>query len=326
MVYVYALCDVYYDSFYLKGLKEVYSFYTFNVDKFPKFRQGVFAVLIEEGDLNIKLIIDSTDSNVISSEELMWCDVYGKVNYNSCSIPEEYSHKIKPIGPSFAIKIWSLPFGIFMFLINFVKFHESISNKREFLANYWRQNNRLPLEAYQSSTSVDNYVFFAGSIWKNERMTNLARSKFIEACKKNSTIVFEGGFTPRNDGDNLYFDNLVVSKRYSLKQYLKNSKRSTIVFNTPAVLSCHGWKLGEFLALGKVIVTTKHINILPADLENNVEVVYVNDIDLIENDVKAILQNKQLRVNLGKNARTYFETYLAPKSVIKKLLYPITTL
>ncbi|MCW2119460.1 hypothetical protein [Flavobacterium sp. 7A] len=306
----------------MKGLKELFSSYEFNVDKFPKFRQGVFAVLIQEDELDVKLIIDSADSPCIDEDSLKWCDVYGKVNYISSSIPEIYGQRVQPIGPSFGIKIWSYPNSIFISIMNFIKCKEAISNKREFFANYWRQNKRLPLECYQSSPTADDYVFFAGSIWKNERMTNLARSKFIEACKKNNTIIFEGGFAPRNDGDNMAFDNLVVSKRYSLKDYLKNTKQSTIVFNTPAVLSCHGWKLGEFLALGKAIVTTKHINILPADLRNNVEVVYVDDIELIENDVKAILQNRNRRVNLEQNARTYFDTYLAPKSVIKKLLYP----
>lgn len=320
MVYVYALCNVYYDSFYLKGLKDTFGTYTFNIDKFPKFSQGTFAVLIQEEDLNVKLIIDSNDSNKIDVEKLIWCDIYGKVNFNNYSILEDYCSKIKPIGPSFAIKIWNLPITIFIFLMNFIRFKKFISNKREFLANYWRQKNRLPLECYTNSHSVEGYVFFVSSIWKNEKLTNLARAAFIKGCK-GLEIFFEGGFAPRNDGHNMEFDSLVVAKRYGLKEYIRKIKLSSIVFSTPAVLSCHGWKLGEFLALGKAIITTNHINILPAELKDNVHVIYVDDIKFIEDKIKTVMEDNNLRRMLEINARKYFDTYLAPKNVIKRLLY-----
>lgn len=261
--------------------------------KFPKFSQGTFAVLIQKEGLNVKLIIDSKDSNKIDIEKLIWCDVYGKVNFNNSSILEDYRLKVKPIGPSFAIKIWNLPVAIFISFINFIRFKDFISNKREFFANYWRQKNRLPLESYKNSESVDGYVFFISSIWKNERLTNLTRAAFIKGCR-NLKIIFEGGFAPRKDGDNMDFDNLVVARRYSLIEYVRKIKLSSIVFSTPAVLSCHGWKLGEFLALGKAIITTNHINILPAELKDNIHVIYVDDVRFIEDKIKMLMEDSNL--------------------------------
>ncbi|WP_188049596.1 glycosyltransferase [Flavobacterium sp. GP15] len=319
MVYVYALCDVYYDSFYLKGLQEVFSKYSFNIDKFPKFRQGIFAVIIEEGNLNIKIIIDSTDSNTINMEELKWCDIYGKVNYNTSSLPTESLHKIKPIGPSFAIKIWNLPFAVYISFFNFIKFKRYISNKREFFANYWRQSKRLPMRSYYYTPAVENYIFFAGSIWRNEKETNNARAAFIKSSKR-TNVFFEGGFAPRNNGDNMGFENLVVTKRYSIKEYIKKIKKSAVVFNTPAVLSCHGWKLAEFLALGKSIISTHHINELPSELKENEHILYVDDLDSMDDKIKTLLKNKQVRERLEKNTRKYFEEFLSPKSVITRLI------
>jgi glycosyltransferase involved in cell wall biosynthesis len=320
MVYIYALCNVYYDSFYLKGIKEVFSTYEFNIDKFPKFRQGVFAVLITDYDLNLKLIIDSNDSDEYNEDALKWCDTYGKVNYRDYSIPKEYSSKIKPIGPSFGIKIWSFPLTLFLVLYNFLKFREFITDEREFIANYWRQYRRVPLKHYKNASSLDNYIFFTGSIWQKENQTNNSRAEFIKLCKENNNLDFEGGFAPRDDGNNLNLDNLVVLKRYSLKEYIRKIKKSAITFSTPAVLSCHGWKLGEFLALGKAIISTKHINRLPAELEDGVHVIYVETIDDIREKLNLILFNPKIKNELEKNARIYFDAYLTPKVVIENLI------
>lgn len=319
-IYVYALCDVFYDSFYLKGIQEVFSFYTFNIDKFPKFRQGTFAVLILDANSCIKLIIDSRDTNEYNEDELNWCDVYGKVNYNHSCIPKKYREKIRPIGPSFGIKIWNFPITMLKCINNYLKFRKHILNKREFLANYWRQYNRLSIDFYQYSPSLNQYVFFTGSIWKREPVTNEARATFIKACNNINKIVFEGGFAPRKDGNNLDFGNLVVTKRYGLLEYIQKIKLSAMVFNTPAVLSCHGWKLGEFLALGKAIITTNHLNALPAKLEDNIHVVYVNFNETIADKINLILKDENLKAILEKNSKQYFNEYLAPKKVIERLL------
>lgn len=320
-IYIYALCNLYYDSFYIKGIEEVFSSYKFNTDKFPKFKQGTFAVLIEKNNLEIKIIIDSRDTNEYDEEELNWCDVYGKVNYNILNIPEKFKFKILPIGPSFGLKIWNFPITIVKSFNNYFKFKEHIVNKREFFANYWRQYNRLPLESYeQRKSTVSNYVFFTGSIWKKELLTNNARAAFIDACKNNVDIVFEGGFAPRKDGENLEFNNFVTKKRYPLKYYLDKSKLSTMVFNTPAVLNCHGWKLAEFLALGKAIITTSHYNELPAPIKNNIHALYVDSNTEIKDKINLILADEKLKTSLEKNSKKYFEDYLHPKVVIKRIL------
>jgi hypothetical protein len=319
-IYIYGLCNVFYDGFYIQGIKEIYQDFEFNISKFPKFNQGTFAFIIENDNYSKKIIIDSKDSNQINNIELEWCDVYGKVNYNLNNLPAENSKKIVAIGPSFGIKIWDL-FKTFNYLIlNFIRFKKSISNKREFVANYWRQYKRLKLEKYDFVQSSTNDVFFINSIWKQENETNRNRALFIESCKSNSDIIFEGGFAARSNGDNLGFDDLVYSKKIPLKTYIKKIQNSAFVFSTPAVLSCHGWKLAEFLALGKAIITTPHYNILPKDLLNDVEVIYVNDSDDIKNAIEKITKNFDFKRRLELASKNYFDKYLAPKKVITRLL------
>lgn len=318
-VYVYGLCNVFYDAYYILGLKEVYGNFEFNISKFPSFKQGTFAVIIEDTTASKKIIIDSRDSNEIDAVWLQWCDTYGKINYIEDELIKDL-YKIKVIGPSFGVKIWNGLTTSFYLFFNFLRFRNLISNKRDFVANYWRQYKRLRLKEYCSTISSKKEVFFISSIWKKEVETNNNRALFIEVCKKNPNIVFEGGFAARTDGDNLGFDALVYSKKIPLNCYLGKIKNSAIVFNTPAVLSCHGWKLAEFLALGKAIITTNHLSKLPADLIDYKHLIYANDKEIIEKAVNELIDNVDLKRKLEFQSRKYFEEYLTPKKVIQKMI------
>lgn len=318
-VYVYGLCNVFYDGYYIQGIKELYKDFEFNVSKFPKFGEETFAYIIENENDSRKIIIDSKDSNQINLPELEWCDVYGKVNYNADSLPVKDHEKIVAIGPSFGIKIWSLFETLYYLAFNFIRFKNPALNKREFAANYWRQYKRLKLKKYNLTESSINEVFFLNSIWKKESETNKNRALFIETCKNKQNVNFEGGFAARHNGDNLGFDNLVYSEKIPLKTYIKKIKNSAFVFNTPAVLSCHGWKLAEFLALGKAIITTSHYNKLPVDLVNERHLMYAENHSEISNVIERLITDNSFKKKLESESRNYFETYLAPQKVIKRL-------
>ena len=319
-VYIYGLCNIFYDAYYIQGLNEIYKNFEFNLSKFPSFSQGTFAVIIEEENQSKKIIIDSRDSSRINITELEWCDVYGKINYNSTELPVNHSKKIVPIGPSFGIKIWNLRQTLYFLTFNFLRFKKNIGNKREFLANYWRQYKRLELKKYQYKKSSSNEIFFMNSIWKKENETNENRALFIETCKNNSNLIFEGGFAARTNGDNLGFDKLVYSKKIPLNIYIEKIKNSSFVFNTPAVLSCHGWKLGEFLALGKAIITTHHCNVLPADLEDKKHVLYIANKNELQNSIAKLTDDVGFKNSLESESRNYFDKWLAPKKVILRLV------
>lgn len=319
-VYIYGLCNVYYDSYYILGLKEIFHEIEFNVSKFPDFQQGTFACVVCENGNETKIIIDSRDSNEIDIVSLNWCDKYGKVNLNLSTIPSDLKDKIIAIGPSFGIKIWSFTTTIYLSIINFFRFKKNIIDRRDFLANYWRQYKRKPLTDYFPKNNTKRDVFFIGTIWSKEKSTNNFRALFIKSCLMNERINFEGGFAPRNDRNNMGFDDLVYPNRLQLKAYLSKTKDSAFVFNTPAVLSCHGWKLAEFLAMGKAIISTPHVNILPELLIDNYHVLYASNTFEINEKIKLLLDDNTLKTYLQINSRDYFEKNLKPSVVISKLL------
>jgi len=126
---------------------------------------------------------------------------------------------------------------------------------------------------------------------------------------------------PRTHNDVEGFEAHTVSKRYTLKKYIHKTQESAIVFNTPAVLDCLGWKLGEFLALGKAIISTPLTRVMPATgkrdfyLETKEEDIGVQ--------VRALMADKAARKRLEENAHQYYCDYLSPEKVIMNLIQHI---
>ena len=116
------------------------------------------------------------------------------------------------------------------------------------------------------------------------------------------------------------FNNVVVNQGEPFALWIEKTKRSALVFNTPAFWDCHGWKLGEYLALGKCIVSTKLSNDLPHPLEHGVNIHFVekSEESMCE-AVEYILTHPDYRHKLEKGAREYWETYGTPEASLKLL-------
>ena len=109
--------------------------------------------------------------------------------------------------------------------------------------------------------------------------------------------------------------------RYSMSAYLTKVGRSDVRFNNPAVHGCLGWKLGEFLALGKAIVSLPLDRALPAPLEHGVHIHIVDGSPESLDDALARLRSDDAyRTMLENNARGWYEEHLAPHRLAARLL------
>jgi len=270
----------------------------------------------------VKVFIDASDPPSLVQEGVEWGDVYAKINVDYNEIPDTAKHKVLPIGPSFGIKIWNLPQSLLLALVRYLKFGDSIENPREHFAGYYRQwRYRLPESLFIPGRSRNDYIFFAGSLWKREPETNTYRANFIRVCSSLEGIKFEGGFAPRTRNDVPGFEDLTMIQRIPFPEYLRKLKVSSVAFNTPAVASCHGWKLAEFLALGKAIISTPLTRELPHPLEHGVHIHYVDgSIESIRQAVVDICGNPNYRRKLEENARKYYVAHLQPVQVIDRIL------
>lgn len=319
---LYPAFNALYYSFYLAGLKELCGrALCYRRRAFPAF--GHHALAFETGDdPPRRILISASDGPALQATALAWCDVYGKVNLDPSRVPAADAARCLAIGPSFPVRSWGPATALARAVANFLRCRGRVSSPREHFANFWRQYAyRLPLAAYQPAPAEPGYVFMAATLWKKEAATNLFRAHFVEACRSLPGLEVEGGFVPRRGVPVPGFEHVTSPRRYPAAEYLAKIRRSTVVFNTPAVASCHGWKLGEYLALGKAIVSTPLVRALPAPLVDGVHVHYVDgSVASIRAAVERLVADDGYRRRLEENARTYYLQYLRPARVIERVL------
>ena len=340
-----------YSSYYILGLQHIYGKsaiqYTYAPFKTLGDMGNDMRFIIQEGDKQKKVFLHLNDSYVLQVDDYAWCDVYGCVNANYAKYPGDTYPKLRSLVPSFGIRVEDrltavmrhgaeqlIP--ILSIILNRSRWNKytgrmeskALRNLRNYFGLRYRTwKNREPLSSYVCDIpSEDNYIFFLSTLWysdewnKNDETVNLRRAHFIRACKSIEGVTFEGGLLGDASSSNEKFADVLATHEEPFGQWIEKTKRSALVFNTPAFWDCHGWKLGEYLALGKCIVSTKLSNDLPYPLEHGKNIHFVEDTEeSMREAISYILAHPEYRHKLEKGAREYWEKYGTPEASLKLL-------
>jgi glycosyltransferase involved in cell wall biosynthesis len=323
-VYIDSACDILYSSFYIEGIRKIFKRRSieFSSKYFTEFRHNnnFFCFVVEEEKHTLKIVIDFSDGTKIDNKAYNWSNVYAKINI----LYKDFGKykKLISIGPGFGVRIFSIPATTYYAISNLLKSLGRVTNVKRFLSNYKAQLNRPTLAYYNEFIfSEGNYIYFASSLWRKETETNNFRANFIRAAKSIEGIKFEGGFAPRALKDIDGFDDITMIERASFSEYFGKIKSSIVVFNTPAVLNCHGWKLGEYLALGEAIISTPISRVLPVDLEEGKHYILTDGTEEnIKQQLIKLIKDPELRRKLACNAKKYYCDCLAPDKIIERIL------
>ena len=295
-----------------------------------------FAMVVAEGGVERKVFICTEDVAMVFPDRYEWCDVYAMVNPTSEQVRD--FPKLMPIGPEFGVALYSRAMTVF----NGVKRYCQVRNYtqtplKEFLRDYvYTFVRRRPLQDYEKRVKVrPNYVFHASTLWYNDfagSETNMYRGEFLKACQKAGMEIGGGlfylGESPavlREMSDyskykDIYKD-FIYDKRLSMDDYILKTKESVLVFNTPSVCGCHGWKLGEYLCMGKAIVSSPLSREMPGEgLIHGENVHFVASPGEIYDAVVKINSDAGYRRKLENGARAYYEKYLAPEVVVSRII------
>jgi hypothetical protein len=248
-----------------------------------------------------RIWVDTDDMAGFDEAAYDWADVFGKVNCLEDDVSAR--SKLCLLGPLFGLRLWTLPVGY----LRTVPLAFGGRGLRNAIADVRFQGiTRLPLSAYRPAPSNERFVFHGSRAWSGKHDgTNSEREIFVRAVEE-SGLPHEAWF---------------AEDRISLADYLDKTRRSLVVFNAPAVHGCLGWKLGEYLALSKAIISTDLRRALPVPLRHETEIHYVaaemgsmaEAVELIDSDV-------EYRRHLEHNARRWFDENLTPRMVTSRLL------
>lgn len=337
-VYLDPSSNIIYSSYYIKGLHEVFgkksvrfsSEYFEGLDKRDEdysYDSYMAFVILNETNIH-KVIIDFGDDSPIRKNAFQWCDVYAKINIDPSKLSDYYQAKILSIPPGFGIKIWNVSEALYHSFSNLIKlkFSPQISLK-DYFRSYVSQLKQLKIETFfenkAKNKAAENKVFFISSLWPHPNCltgTNIYRKMFMDSCVNNK-VNFEGGFWVPDVNHPQFneFKHLIFTQRYPLSQYVEKTKESLFVFNTPAVHNCHGWKLGQFLAMNKAIISTPFQNVLPEDLAHGENIHFVSNKTQLDTAICKLLSDIEYRRKLESGAKAYFEKYASPDAVIQHI-------
>jgi hypothetical protein len=318
-----------YYGFYIDGFRRLLgpravAFGTEGVPPLPG-RNGMAALAIGDG-VTRRLYIDASDLPRLHRPAAAWADVYGQVNHGgSGGIGDAATAIVVPIGPSFGVRAWNVSAAAIEAPRTWWQLRQRGHDRpsaREHVKPWWAQAvRRVPEASYRPATSSDDYLFFVGWAWDKHQAVNAARAPFVRAGRSLRSITFEGGFAPRRGPMRPEEASLQASRHYPLRDYLDRLGRSVVALNTPAVHDCFGWKLGEYLALGKAVVSLPLTRTGPAPLVDGQELVVVDGSEAaIVAAVEELAADRARRHELERAARAYYDRWLRPDVVAARLL------
>jgi len=319
---VHPAADLSYASFVLEGLAEVLgpSNIRYSTEGFPnRFGGGRVLAFYRADDPMARCFVTFNDHPRVNQMGVEWGRVYGMVNVRD----DDVNGGVVPLGPTFGVRLSSSSLTARHLVHSFVwagarPLRAVVGRAR---AAYQHQRRRTTIGRYRPGRSDPDYVFFTAWPWAKHTEVNPPRARFIEACRRAPGLAFEGGFAPRRRRDVTEVLALSAPRRYSITDYLTKLSRSAVAFNNPAVHGCHGWKLGEFLALGKAIVTLPLSRALPAPLEHGRHIHVVDGSpESLDDAIARLRHDRAYRHALETNAHEWYETHLAPAVLARRLL------
>ncbi|MBS9524147.1 glycosyltransferase family 1 protein [Litoribacter alkaliphilus] len=289
------------------------------------------AFVVESAGKSTKYIIDFRDSPEVYEHAYRWCDTYAKINVNLDYLSGRKDiSKLLSIGPGFSIRIWGKWKTYWHCLQNLrrLNFQPGIYWKT-FVRTYENQMEKSYLNQFVNpprpvSPKRKPYIFTIATLWEHANCqlgTNHLRKQFMTICKNSPLCSFEGGFFFYKKFKGVKdFKELKIKKFVSHPEFLQKTHESALVFNTPSVFNCHGWKLGEFLAMGKAMISSPIINELPEPLQHGENIHLIEDESEMEDAVNYLLTNEAYRKKLEKGAKKYYNDHLAPIRVISNII------
>lgn len=326
-VHVHPYFDPYYYGFYWEGLRRLGAEITLGCDGFPPpdddgfyAPKDTFAMLVETSQGTNRVYISADDHGDVAESALTWADRFGTVNLDPANA-HVFDERVLALGPSFGVRAWSPVEAAHTCWEARRTTPEPLRGRRRDKMFIDQYRKRLPEATYDRGRSEPDFVFFTAWPWTKHPDVNPPRARFIEACHRSPGLDFEGGFAPRRRDNPAEFDGLYAPKRYPLVEYMQLIRRSALAFSNPAVHGCVGWKLGEFLALGKAIVTVPIDNVLPEPLEHGVNVHIVDgSAEELDAAIQRIRADHVYREQLETNARAYYDRWLRPEVVAARLI------
>jgi hypothetical protein len=289
------------------------------------------AIRTESGEERLAAIDVYDRADVFGRELLEGCDLYFKRSYFAAGIgrlPARWQSKIAPFGMNYACytsgKYWRAIAGpVYGHLCH------ALPGGPAAVKNALLQILMIPRYALferEPSMALRTEIVFQTRVWTQADCStepieplNESRAALVRALRKSFPKHFRGGLIPTKLARELYPDALTTEPTRPAG-YLAASRESLIGISTHGLHHSTPFKLPEYLAGSKCVVSEPLRNELPEALEDGREALWFRGIDECLAKCEELLRWPERARELRHNAWSYYQEQVAPAAHIRKCL------
>jgi hypothetical protein len=291
-------------------------------------------------DRNCRVVYDVSDGDWISPENLEWCSVYFKRSYRT----EMHGamQAIQPLGLNYPVYgpgdwrtrrlRWSVR-GLRPHNLRAVG--PRIIRLNRVLSWVLRANGGCAssmIDNFEAAPLVDSrprVVFFTRT-WDPDRVSgekaeewrqlNEMRAGCIRALRKRFGADFAGGLAPTDDAQRNYPDCVADPDLMKKRAYLKTMGASAICVSTTGLRGSNPWRLAEYVAASRAIVTETLDYEVPGDFSAPRNYLAFEAVDECVEHVGRLLSDSEFRLHMMRANQEYYRSYVRPDALIARSL------
>jgi len=305
----------------------------------PHLRNAGHAHLDAVLDERLRLHFDTHDSMEIADGELDDCDFYFKRSYCASvvdALPENQKKKLLPLGLNYRV----LPDGTDSFAMRrgaslhgmsratFTAFKAALDT-----GNHLGFQPRLAAMHAAPRLDAEPRVLFQAAAYDPHDDPDRAQDKIEERVLLNDTRAqcirllrkafgdhFLGGFSRSPFTLERYPDLVLPAQATPQQAYLKTLKSCPIGVATSGLHGSIGWKLAEYVAFAKAIVSQEFHNRVPGSFERERNYLDFVSPEECVNAVGKLIEDRSLRQELMRNNAAYYNSHLRPDCLVSNAL------
>jgi hypothetical protein len=284
------------------------------------------------------ILYDLHDRNLIDEGILREADFYFKRSYDADYVSQlAEREKVFPLGLNYPVSVSQID----LFRLQRAALYRG-KEKFKAIMKSLRIDNLLQRERAEAEQlknleacpdfMLEPQILFMARTWNPNKIENKAQKEAVQAMNENRAEYvrrlrgefgdkFFGGLA-RDDYSQQHFkDCLLPNENLSTKRnYLKTLKRFPICVATVGLNGSNGWKLGEYVALSKAILSERLRYIIAGDFANGKNYLEFNSPEELIEAATRLFENKELRREMMRANYDYYLNYLRPDKLILNTL------
>lgn len=279
--------------------------------------------LIAEIGGAVRIFYDLKDGSPIYDQFLDECDVYFKRSFD----PNHHGGKIKPLGLNYPVTANS-DFGINR-LVWDLKYQRNPRGVAGVLFNYYVARKRNKLENFENYPEFQKEptIVFLARLWDPELATdmeirkeraqiNIVRTDCIRALRKEFKKHFVGGVFPDELALRQHKDITISKAMYEKSNYVRLMKASGICIATMGLERSTGWKMAEYIAASKAIVSERLRFETTGDFECGKNYLEFENVSECVERVGELFENPEKRFEMATANFRYYHEHLRPDVLV----------